>query len=286
VNEAMKSLLLLALTLSLSLVALSGFAATPPYAEDFESYLVGNTAVANFTEVSTSAWTIVSPGILSTRAYQDDISAVAPGTGAAATNSSAGISFPSLSSSSFTMATSFRIDTFTLTGSDVKNTGAISLFARGATDTPASSSTDRYQVYYFLDDDGLGAGHTTGRLWLTELNLFNGDSLNELSASTLPVTPGNIYQFTLSGTASGGSLILSATLTDTTTSTSITVTDTDASNLLTGSNFGYFNGVYAEDGGSALLNADFDNFSMLPEPGACILLLLGFGLCCATRRLR
>ena len=49
---------------------------------------------------------------------------------------------------------------------------------------PASSGGDRYQVSYFLDDDDLG--HPTGKLYLTEHNLFFGDSLNALSTGALP----------------------------------------------------------------------------------------------------
>ena len=69
-----------ALTLCSSLLALNSFAATPPYSETFEGYATGNTAVTNFTEVSTGAWTIVSPSI-SGKGYEDAISAFSSGTG-------------------------------------------------------------------------------------------------------------------------------------------------------------------------------------------------------------
>lgn len=276
----MKTLFFSALTFCLSLVAHNSFAATPPYSDNFEGYAAGDTAVANFTEVSTSAWTIASPSF-SGKAYQNAIGVFSAGVGVAvAENSSAGIDFPLLASSSFALSTEFSIDTFTNTGSDVNNTGTIGMFARGTDATPASSSSDRYQVSYFLDDDG--SGHATGRLWLREVNLFFGDSLNEVSTTSLPITIGDVYKLTLAGTASGGSLSLTATLTDTTTSSSISVSDTDATNLLTGSHFGYFNHVRVEDGGSVSLNADFDNFSMVPEPGAAILVLFGWGFCFGT----
>jgi hypothetical protein len=38
----------------------TGGAQTAPYFEDFESYIVGDTMVTNFTEESTLAWTIVA----------------------------------------------------------------------------------------------------------------------------------------------------------------------------------------------------------------------------------
>lgn len=191
----MKILFCLALTLCSSLLARNSFAATPPYSETFEGYATGNTAVTNFTEISTGAWTIVSPSI-SGKGYEDAISAFSSGIGFAnGVGSSSGISFPALSSSSFSLSTVFRIDSLTLTGSDVANTAAIGLFARGADDTPASSSSDRYQVSYILDDDG--SGHPTGRLWLREVNVFFGDSLNILSATSLPITLGTVYHMTL-----------------------------------------------------------------------------------------
>jgi hypothetical protein len=131
--------------------------------------------------------------------------------------------------------------------------------ARTADSMPASSGGDRYQVSYFLDDDDLG--HPTGKLYLTEHNLFFGDSLNALSTGTLPVVIGDVYEFTLEGRISGSSLLLRARLTDMTTSTSISVSATDGANILGGSFFGYFNNVRVKDGGIVTLNADFDDFS-------------------------
>ena len=124
---------------------------------------------------------------------------------------------------------------------------------------PASSGGDRYRVSYFLDDDDLG--HPTGKLYLTEHNLFFGDSLNALSTATLPITVGDIYMFTLEGRIVGSSLVLRARLTDTTTSMSISVSATDTANILGGSFFGYFNNVRVKDGGTVTVNADFDDFS-------------------------
>jgi hypothetical protein len=257
-------------------------AATAPYFEDFEGYAVGDTAVTNFTEVSTSDWIIVSPGI-SGKSYENGMSVFSSGTGVAVQrNASSAIDFPALASSSFVMSTQFRIDSFTLSGTDPQNTGTIGLFARSADAAPASSGADRYQVSYFLDDDGLG--HLTGRLWLREVNLFFGDSLNEVSAASLPITMGDTYQLTLAGSQSMSSVMFTATLTDLTTSSSISVSDTDSSNLVTGSQFGYFDHVRVLNGGTVGVNADFDIFSMLvPEPSASLLLLVSV-LAAAWRR--
>ena len=87
----MKTLFFSALTFGVWVVASSGFAATPPYLEDFESYAVGDTAVTNFTEVNTPVWTIVSPSI-SGKGYQDAISVSLGGSGVNGQNSSSGIS--------------------------------------------------------------------------------------------------------------------------------------------------------------------------------------------------
>jgi hypothetical protein len=250
------------------LFAVQASAAPVPYFEDFETYATGDTAVTNFTEAAASAWGIVSPSY-SGKAYENSSSVFSSGVGIATVEiSTSGISFPDLASSSFSISTSFRIDTLTLAGADINNTATIGLFARSATAIP---SGDRYHVSYFLDDDGLG--HATGRLWLREVNVFFGDSLNELSISSLPVTLGDIYKLTLSGSATGGSLALTATLTDTTTGSSISVSDTDGANLLTGSNFGYYNHVRVEDGGTVSLNADFDAFNAaVPEPSSAVFL--------------
>jgi hypothetical protein len=246
-----------------SCVAIAG-AAPVPYFEDFESYAVGDTPVANFTEVDSTKWTIVAPSF-SGQAYQNELSVFSPGPGfVAAENSSAVVNFPRLATSGFLITTNFVIDELILTGADPSNTANIGLVARAADAMPASSGGDRYQVSYFLDDDDLG--HPTGKLYLTEHNLFFGDSLNALSTGTLPVVVGDLYTFTLEGKVSGGSLLLRARLTDGTTSTSISVSATDGANILGGSFFGYFNNVRVKDGGTVTLNADLDDFFARRRP--------------------
>jgi hypothetical protein len=243
----------------ISSITISG-AATVPYFEDFDSYDVGDTPVRNFTEVDSTAWTIVAPSF-SGQAYQNEISVFSPGPGfVAVENSSAVVNFPRLATAGFLVATSFVIDELILDGDDPSNTANIGLVARGADSIPASSGGDRYQVSYFLDDDDLG--HPTGKLYLTEHNLFFGDSLNTLSIGALPVAIGDVYMFTLEGRIVGSSLVLRARLTDTSTSMSISVSATDGANILGGSFFGYFNNVRVKDGGTVALNGDFDNFSV------------------------
>jgi hypothetical protein len=211
-----------------------------------------------FTELDPTKGTIVAPSF-SGQAYQNEISVFSPGPGfVAAENSSAVVNFPRLATAGFLITTSFVIDELILEGTDPSNTANIGLVARAFDSTPASSGGDRYQVSYFLDDDDLG--HPTGKLYLTEHNLFFGDSLNALSAGTLPVVIGHLYTFALEGRVSGGSLLLRVRLTDTTTATSIAVSATDDANVLGGSFFGYFNNVRVKDGGTVTLNADFDDF--------------------------
>ena len=251
---------LFGLTLGLAFLSLlRAGAATPSYLEDFESYAIGDTPVTNFTEVDTDRWTIVAPSF-SSQGYQNDISVFSPGIGVSAgENSSALVEFPTLAASNFYLATDFVIDSLVLDGLDPNNTAFISLVARGADGSLASSGGDRYQVSYYLDDDGLG--HPTGRLYLSEHNLFFGDSLNKLSARALPVTPGNVYTMIFEGKVVGGTLQVRGTLMDVTASTAIVVVGTDSANILGGSYFGYFNNVRVEDGGTVALNADFDNFN-------------------------
>jgi hypothetical protein len=279
----MKSLLCCCCTTAFALVAFQATAATPPYSENFDSYAAGDTPVTNFTETSTAAWTVASPSY-SGGAYQNALSVVSSGVSvASAENASAAIAFPDLASSSFLLSTTFRIDERTINGNDNNNTATVGLFARGADATPATSDSDRYQVSYYLDADGMG--HPVGRLWLREVNLTYGDSLNQVSTTALPIVIGDIYQLSLTGAASAGSLALTATLTNTTAGTSITVTDTDGANLLAGSNFGYFNHVFVEDSGNVALNVDFDNLAVaVPEPGTITLLTAALAALATFRR--
>ena len=241
-----------------SCIAICG-AAPVPYFEDFDSYAVGDTPVDNFTEVDSTAWTIVAPSF-SGQAYQNEISVFSPGPGfVVGQNSSAVAGFPRLATSGFLIATDFVIDELILDGADPSNTAKIGLVARAADSMPASSGGDRYEVSYFLDDDDLG--HPTGKLYLTEHNLFFGDSLHALSTRALPVVVGHLYTFTLEGRVSGGLLLFRARLIDMTSSRGISVSATDDANILGGSFFGYFNNVRVKDGGTVTLNADFDDFS-------------------------
>jgi hypothetical protein len=95
------------------------------------------------------------------------------------------------------------------------------------------------------------------------------------------VTLGTPYQLTLSGAYSGGLLTLTGTLTGGD-GTTLTVNGTDISPL-TGTNFGYRTAVNALRNGStaantavtAAVNVDYDNLSVVPEPGSVLLALCG-----------
>ena len=118
------------------------------------------------------------------------------------------------------------------------------------------------------------------------MNLSFGDSLNAVSSSSLPVTVGDTYLLSLTGTQSGGSVAFVGALTDETTSSSISVSKTDGANLLAGSYFGYFDHAYVNAGGTTAVNVDFDNFAAVPEPSTLMLLLAGCAsaLVCVWRR--
>src|SRR5437667_11952147 len=96
-------------------VAMCG-AATVPYFEDFESYALGDTPVANFTEVDSTTSTIVAPSF-SGQAYQNAISVFSPGPGfAAGENSSAVVDCPGPASSRLCLSTTLVIDELILAG--------------------------------------------------------------------------------------------------------------------------------------------------------------------------
>jgi hypothetical protein len=237
-------------------------AATTPYFENFDGYALGDTPVADFTELSTADWTIVSPSI-SGQGYQNAIGQTVPGPGwAAGQASSSAIDLPSLASSAFSISTTFRIDSLTTTSVDPSGFAYIGLAARAADGIYASTGADRYQVSYYLDGATGFPPIPAGKLYLTEKHLGFGDGLvGTLSTGTLAIVLGDTYSLTLTGTPSGGSLDVSATLTDLTTSGSISVAETDSGTILGGSFFGYLDSVRVQDGGTTAINVDFDNFS-------------------------
>ena len=102
----------------------------------------------------------------------------------------------------------------------------------------------------------------TGQLQLSE---NGGDfQVSANSATTLPVTLGTMYTLKLVGDYTAGVLTLTATLTSG--SSSISVSDFDTTPQ-TGTFFGYRDGVAAQSSSTALLNVDYDDFSLVPEPG-------------------
>ncbi len=265
----MKKLLLFAL---LALVACTSRSASVPYFESFDSYATGDTPVTNFSEFTGADWTIVSS--FSGNAYQNVLSASAGGIGVSAGQSaSAAIDFPSLASSGFLIFTSFRIDSLTTTSVNPNGNAFVGLVARATDGFYPATGADRYEVSYYLDGS---TSVPTGKLFLTEKNASFGDSLGgALSSGTLPVVLGDIYSFTFNGVVSGGSLDVTATLTDVTASTSISVAATDSANVLAGTFFGYSNGVRVQDGGTTAMNVDFDNFAAaVPEPGVATLFMI------------
>ena len=113
-TKQLHCLLIIICTLSSSVATCA--AAPTPYFEDFDSYVVGDTPVANFTEVDSTTWTIVAPSF-SGQAYQNEISVFSPGPGfAAGENASAVVGFPGLAASGFSISTSFVIDELILMG--------------------------------------------------------------------------------------------------------------------------------------------------------------------------
>jgi hypothetical protein len=262
-------------------------AATTPYFESFEGYALGDTAVTNFTELSTADWTIVSPSI-SGQGYQNAIGQTVSGPGfAAGQASSSAIDLPSLASSAFSTSTSFRIDSLTATSVDPSGFAYVGLAARATDNIYASTGADRYQVSYYLDGATGFPSIPAGKLYLTEINSSFGDGLGgAISTGTLAIVLGDTYTLTLTGTPSGGSLDVSATLTDLNTSSSISLAATDSANILGGSFFGYMDSVRVQDGGTTAINVDFDNFSAsVPEPATGVLFLFACAAF-AARQLR
>ena len=239
-------------------------AGTTPFFDSFDSYsLPGDPTPTGFTEETSGQWTVQPAG--GGQDYQNDISATGSMFSALSVTSSSGVGFPALPGNAFTMSTNFTVDTLLVSGSPLST--AFVGFAVLATDPNyAFTSNPRYQVSYVLDDDGT---NPTGKLVLSEFN--TGDNtIDAASAAALPVATGILYTLTASGSYSGGNLTLSATLSST--DGSISVSDVDTVGVLTGTNYGYLDRVFATGaGGVSSLNVDYDNFSVVPEPNGLIL---------------
>ncbi|MCC6559867.1 MAG: hypothetical protein IT478_00805 [Xanthomonadales bacterium] len=254
-------------TIALGVVCTFGLvpvrAATSPYVEDFESYPPGDAAVTNFTEVATAEWIVAAPSF-SGKGYENAIGVSVAGMGfAAGKASSAAIELSDLATTAFSISTYFRIDTLVATSFDPSGNAFVGLAARASDGSYAATSADRYEIAYYLD--GI-SGRPTGKLYLSERNLFFGDGLGgALSAGTLAPVPGHVYWLNLSGTPAGAALSVTGTLVDLTAGGSITVSATDSANVLGGTFFGYSNFVRVQDGGATAINVDFDAFSTLPN---------------------
>jgi hypothetical protein len=212
-------------------------AATTPFFDSFDSYsLPGDPTPTGFTEETSGQWTVQPAG--GGQDYQNAISSTGSISSALSVTSSSGVGFPALPGNAFTMSTNFTIDALTVSGSTLST--AFVGFAALATDPNYAFTTNpRYQVSYILDDDGI---NPTGKLLLSEFN--TGDhAIDAASAAALPVATGILYTLTASGSYSGGNLTLSATLSST--GGSISVSDVDTVGVLTGTNYGYLDRVFA-----------------------------------------
>ena len=253
---------------SLLLVAASASAATAPFSESFETYVVGDFPVGEFTENNSSIYTIVADAIGADQNYQALVTSASGGV-----NGSAAVAFPGLAGSNFTVSTRFRIDSFTTASTSTLNLGL------GVLGTSADFSTgSQYRILFTVSSASAGE---PGTINIQE----NGTTFaSQVRGSSIGVVLDTEYLLSLTGTYTGGTIALSATATrlDTMASTTTTVTDATPPS---GQFFGYRTAVNAV-GGSVSEDIEYDNFSVVPEPASAMLGCLGMSLAFASRRRR
>ncbi len=238
-----------------------------PYAETFDSYAVGNTAVNNFTESNTAAYTIVNNGVSGDNQYHASISS-ASGAG----NGSAGVQITNAVGNAFHIQTDIIVRTFTAPTGSTTNLG-LGLFG----DTADFSAGNQYRLLYTT------ANPTAGNIGKLTLTKTSGSGLGGTLSSTsaIAVAVGAILTLSADISYTGSTLNINGSLTDGVNTITLAATDTSP---LVGQFFGYRTAVNAA-GGTATEAADYDNFSVVPEPGATSV-IMAVGLFAFGRRAR
>lgn len=198
--------------------------------------------------------------------------------------STASLSITNASAVPFTMETQFTVTSTGIVNSNGVTLG-FGLFGANTTFSGTSTDTSYYLVDWQVANSTTSNVGTLRILSLGESAGFSGASTivdANLSSSTLAIVTGTTYTLRLEGSYSGSTLNMTAGVWDAAGTTQIgaTATASDTSPL-TGDNFGYRNRVGI---GGGTFTANFDNFSIVPEPGALGLLSLGAALVLAVRR--
>jgi hypothetical protein len=242
-------------------------AAVIPYTNNF-SGTGSNTAFT--TEMTNAEWTVTGTSY----AFSYSNSTVTP--------SLASISISNMANTAFTMETQIKVVT---TGSINSNNATVGFGAFGATSGFGGSGSS--SAYYLADWQVGTFSDTAGTLRILSLGEAGGftainASADNNAASNLAVTLGTTYTLRLTGVYVGTTLNLTLGVYDATGTTQIgtSATATDTSPL-TGTNFGYRNRIGV---GSGTFTADYNNFSIVPEPTAAGLLALGGTVVMALRR--
>jgi hypothetical protein len=249
-----------------AVIACSG--AIVPFSETFETYGTGDVTAGDFVESSPLLYTIVADAMFGDNNYQALVTS-----GSGALNGSAAVAFPGIAGTNFTVSTRFRIDSFTTAGTSTLNLG---LGVLGS--DPNFSSGTQYRILFTVSSSVVGE---PGTINIQE----NGTTFaSQLRGTSIGVALDTEYTLALTATYTGSTVALSATATrlDTNASTTTTVTDTTPQS---GQYFGYRTAVNAVGGGVSE-DIEYDNFSVVPEPGSAALACAALTLLAAGTRRR
>jgi hypothetical protein len=246
---------------ALSLAGLALLAGLQPASAALIGYANDFSATGFPTETPDSEWAVTGGSYVNTYSKTD----YSP--------SSASIPITDAAGVDFVMETQMRISSVGNFNSNGATLG-LALFSL----TPEFSGTNAASAYY-LADWMVGTSGTAGRLRILSLGESNGFSSTEgiaddnLGSTNLAITLDTTYTLRVTGTFSGSTLSMTFGVYDAAGTTLIgtTATATDTSPLA-GTHFGYRNRIGI---GSGTVTTHFDNFSIVPEPGAATLLSLG-----------
>lgn len=172
---------------------------------------------------------------------------------------------PAASANNFTLSSTLNI--LSATGGSVEDVRI--QMGLGALGTSAGSfGVDDTSNFYWANYTVASRGIFAPLLGTLELS---GGGVNG-TTDTLTVDLSKTYTLTLQGTYDlSGILTLNFSISDGTLTKTVTLTDTTP---LTGEFFGYRNRI--SDGGSGkAVDANFDNFAIVPEPGTVSILIVG-----------
>lgn len=254
-----------------------GAAITAPYLTYFEEFTAGD-SVLPFAESNSSVSGTTRNSSIFDRSgdlvLRTELSATGTGSSVGANSSNSVTTSPSIVGSNFVLSTNVTLQSFSQSSANSTLNILVSALAPG---TDLGSSSTGYRLVYTVH-----ASSGSGNLRLEQQTADGLTATTTLtSTGTITATAGMNFTLTLTGTYTGNRIDLLGTMTSGSTTLTVSGFDNVAT---TTTNFGVRSALNSAPGTTSTMVVDYNSFSLIPEPGAGVLVALGLGTVALRRR--